>query len=152
MSKCPNCGHEIKVKYKKVILPSFLDINVWEAYKEMRVKKKKPLTDFSTVRIINKMKKFHSKGLAVNECLAVSVDKGWPDIYESVVDQPKVAVSYNTYVPPPEQKKVVCTPAQEAIHKQIFKLGRVFAKGTAKEKVDARVEIDRLKKELKEMK
>jgi hypothetical protein len=63
-------------------LPSCLDHKTWEAYREMRVKNKKPMTDYARDIVIRKLVKWADAGYDVNAILENSITGNWTDVYE----------------------------------------------------------------------
>lgn len=50
-----------KPKITQLVLPDFVSRELWESYVEMRVAKKKPLTERATKLILNDLEKFEKK-------------------------------------------------------------------------------------------
>ena len=72
-----------KKKYiKKGDLPSFIDPELWTDFLSMRKEKKSPLTDRGKKIAINKLSKFHDKGLDVNHIIETSIFHGWKGFFE----------------------------------------------------------------------
>tara|TARA_R110000868_G_scaffold258153_1_gene515503 strand:+ start:577 stop:1293 length:717 start_codon:yes stop_codon:yes gene_type:complete len=85
---------KVKVKVKDIIInnnidkkeieiPEFIDAELWNEFLKTRDKSKKAVnSDLAIKKLINKINKFHEKGLSVNEILESSVISGWSDVYE----------------------------------------------------------------------
>lgn len=62
-------------------LPAWLPLEQWEAFLAMRVKIKKPATEYAQKLLLKKLEKFHSQGVSVTEVLEQSITSGWQDLY-----------------------------------------------------------------------
>jgi hypothetical protein len=62
-------------------LPEWIPVEVWNAFIEMRIKKKKPATDWAKKLIINKLTKFKNDGENITDILNKSILKTWEDVY-----------------------------------------------------------------------
>jgi hypothetical protein len=67
-------------------VPEWLPTDLWDAFKEHRVKLKKPLTEYAEKLIINELLSFQEKGLNSVTLLKEAIAKGWSTAYE-----PKIA-------------------------------------------------------------
>jgi phage replication O-like protein O len=63
-------------------LPSWLPSDIWSEFVAMRKSIKKPLTEQAIVRMINKLVKFHEKGIDAVAQLTYSIDNCYSDVYE----------------------------------------------------------------------
>lgn len=73
-----------KVKYSKVnntILPDFITEENWDAYMEMRKKKRAVPTEHAKVLLIKKLEEFRDAGDDPNEVLQRSIMNGWTGIF-----------------------------------------------------------------------
>jgi uncharacterized protein YdaU (DUF1376 family) len=72
---------------KEQLLPNFIDRNLFNAFVEMRVKIKKPLTEVATDLLIKKLIKFESKqvGLA-NQALENSIESSYQGVFEPKIN------------------------------------------------------------------
>jgi hypothetical protein len=75
----------IKTKAKKsddLVLPIWLDTSLWNAFKEMRIKIKKPMTKYAEKLVINDLQKMIDKGIDYRISLNNSIRNSWQDVYE----------------------------------------------------------------------
>jgi len=72
---------------KEQLLPNFIDRNLFNAFVEMRIKIKKPLTEVATDLLIKKLTKFESKqvGLA-NQALENSIESSYQGVFEPKIN------------------------------------------------------------------
>jgi DNA-binding MarR family transcriptional regulator len=63
-------------------LPDWLPVDAWNGWLEMRVKRKKPLTERARTRALNKLEQMAQQGQDVAEVLDRSTMNGWTDLYE----------------------------------------------------------------------
>jgi hypothetical protein len=59
------------------ILPSFLDIELWDDYKAYRKELKRPLTAIAEKRAIRKLKLFHEQGNNITEVIENTIHNNW---------------------------------------------------------------------------
>jgi len=72
-----------KIDKKEIEIPNFIDSELWNKFLKIRDKSKKAVnSELAIKKLVNKINKFHEKGLSVNEVLESSVLAGWTDIYE----------------------------------------------------------------------
>lgn len=62
-------------------LPGWLPLELWEAFLAMRVKIKKPATEYAQKLLIKKLDNFRTHGLDITEILEQSITNGWQDLY-----------------------------------------------------------------------
>jgi len=62
--------------------PTWMPIDAWKGWVEMRKQRKRPLTDRAKTRAINKLEALHMAGHNITELLDRSTINGWLDIYE----------------------------------------------------------------------
>lgn len=62
--------------------PTWMPIDAWKGWVEMRKQRKRPLTDRAKTRAINKLEALHNAGHNITELLDRSTINGWLDIYE----------------------------------------------------------------------
>jgi hypothetical protein len=72
-------------------LPDWLDLSLWNDFKEMRKRIKKPMTERAEKIMLNKLTAFNEKGLDVTPAISSSILNSWSDIYE-----PKVSKATST--------------------------------------------------------
>ena len=65
-----------------VELPQWLPVELWAEFVLMRKTMKKPLTENATKRMLNKLIKFHDKGIDAAAQLTNSIDNCYSDVYE----------------------------------------------------------------------
>ena len=73
---------EKEYKEKDFILPSFLDIKIWNDYLEMRTKIRKPATKKAKELIILKLQKLKEQGNNPNKVLEQSIENSWQGVFE----------------------------------------------------------------------
>jgi uncharacterized protein YdaU (DUF1376 family) len=64
-------------------LPPWLDLEAWEAYREMRKKIKKPMTDRARDQLLKRLAAMHARGVDVTAALDQSILKCYTDVYET---------------------------------------------------------------------
>lgn len=62
-------------------LPSWMPLEAWEAFLAMRVKIKKPATDYAKKLLIKKLTDFIGAGMEPQAILEQSITSGWQDLY-----------------------------------------------------------------------
>ena len=62
--------------------PTWMPIDAWKGWVEMRKQRKRPLTERAKTRAINKLEALHVAGHNITELLDRSTINGWLDIYE----------------------------------------------------------------------
>lgn len=62
-------------------LPHWLPLEAWEAFLAMRIKIKKPATEYAQKLLIGKLAQFRERGLPPVEILNQSIANGWQDLY-----------------------------------------------------------------------
>jgi hypothetical protein len=62
-------------------LPHYIDPEAWADYKEMRDKKKKPLTRLGTVRALNTLERLWQEGQDITLVLNQSADRGFTGLF-----------------------------------------------------------------------
>jgi len=67
----------------KLLLPDWLPINEWNAYLEMRIKKKKPATNKAKQLVIIKIDELRKKGNCPIKLLQQSVINNWTSVFET---------------------------------------------------------------------
>jgi len=71
-----------KEKKSKIDIPEHLK-EIWTAYLEMRMKKKKPATEYAQKLVISQLEKWYPKDNNKQiECLNNSIKNSWTDVYE----------------------------------------------------------------------
>ena len=72
-----------KIDKKVIEIPNFIDSELWNEFLKIRDKSKKAVnSELAIKKLVNKINKFHEKGLNVTEILESSVLSGWSDLYE----------------------------------------------------------------------
>ena len=69
-------------KDARVDIPDWLPLNEWEAFKQMRIKAKKPMTPHAEALLIKKLEGYTNKGHDPAEVLNQSTISNWSNIYE----------------------------------------------------------------------
>lgn len=68
-------------------LPGWLPLEAWEAFLAMRVKIKKPATDYAQKLLLKKLAAFVAQGIDPQIVLDQSITSGWQDLYAPKNDQ-----------------------------------------------------------------
>jgi phage replication O-like protein O len=76
-----------------ISLPEWLDPKLWEDFKTMRKKIKKPMTPKAEELAISKLSRFRAKGLNVTSIIEKSILNDWQDIFE-----PKISATEESMV------------------------------------------------------
>lgn len=63
-------------------IPSFVDVEIWCAFHDMRNSKKKNATEYACKLLVNKLTKFNEAGLDANAALEKSITNAWTDVFE----------------------------------------------------------------------
>jgi hypothetical protein len=63
------------------VLPEWINKNTWNAFLEMRKKKRAPPTDYAIELLIKKLEGFKNQGMIPDEVLNQSITNNWTDIY-----------------------------------------------------------------------
>lgn len=71
-----------QVKKEPMVLPDWLDKDVWKAFVEMRSKIKKPLTETAVKLVWKKLEKMKESGYSTTQVLENSISNCWLDVYE----------------------------------------------------------------------
>jgi hypothetical protein len=74
--------HQLNTKYIRRELPECIPADAWNGWVEMRLARKKPLTDRAYNQAIDKLVAFKDKGQNITEVLDRSTMNGWTDLYE----------------------------------------------------------------------
>ena len=64
-----------------ILLPPFIDRDLYKEYIDVRVAKKYPVTRRVQDRLINSLVTFYNNGMDTSEILRSSILKGWADVY-----------------------------------------------------------------------
>lgn len=83
-------------------LPAWLPLEAWEAFLAMRVKIKKPATEYAQKLLLKKLADFMGSGLNPAAILEQSITSGWQDLY-APKDQQGVARGYDNATGRPVQ-------------------------------------------------
>jgi hypothetical protein len=80
-STVPNSTNK-KVKKESEVysIPEWLDEELWDAFLEMRKKKKDPPTDYAKKLLIGDLRKIKESGKDPNEALKESIKRGWKGV------------------------------------------------------------------------
>lgn len=70
-----------KAKAREFILPEWIKKETWDAYREMRQRKRAPLTDRASVLIIRELEKLKAKGHEPEDVLDQSIMKSWAGVF-----------------------------------------------------------------------
>ncbi|WGV14047.1 hypothetical protein QJS82_05090 [Psychrobacter maritimus] len=79
------------------LIPYFINDELWFAYNDMRVTKKKPATKYACKLLIKKLTSWHEKGLDVSAAIEKSIVNGWTDVFEPAVNQMRTTKQGNNY-------------------------------------------------------
>ena len=71
----------IKEKEQKYILPEWIDKNLWSEYKKMRIRIKKPMTDFAEKLAVNELQKLIDAGENQKAVIEQSIMKSWQGVF-----------------------------------------------------------------------
>jgi hypothetical protein len=63
-------------------LPKCINQELWEAYRDMRKKKRAPMTERARDLIIRKLCKWSEQGYDINAILETSITRNWTDVFE----------------------------------------------------------------------
>jgi hypothetical protein len=74
--------HQLTTKYIRAELPDWIPIDAWNGWVEMRMIRKKPLTDRAYNQAISKLDTLRAKGQNITEVLDRSTMNSWTDLYE----------------------------------------------------------------------
>ncbi len=94
------------------ILPTWLPLEPWEAFLAMRIKIKKPATDYAQKLIIKKLEYFMQEGMPPADVLEQSILKGWQDVFE-LKTQPRAAAQQSGSWPFPASSQGRVPRAQQ---------------------------------------
>jgi hypothetical protein len=72
---------EKNIKKENLVLPRWINQRDWDDFCEIRKAAKKPLSDISISRIIEKLKKFNEQGQDVSEILNQSIMNNWAGVF-----------------------------------------------------------------------
>jgi hypothetical protein len=87
-----------KKEKKEIVIPDFVLKENWEAYLEMRKKKKASPTDFAIEQILKSLAEYEKrKSGAANESLKKSVINNWTDVYEPKEESKKSVQIHNNF-------------------------------------------------------
>jgi hypothetical protein len=65
-----------------VILPEWINNELWEDFKQFRKELKKPMTELMQKKMINRLEKMRSEGQNVEDVLNQSMANGWQGVFE----------------------------------------------------------------------
>lgn len=71
-----------EVQEQGVLLPSTVDILLWNDFKKLRTKLKAPNTQRALNALKNKLIEFQNKGFDLNEIISTSYENGWKGLFE----------------------------------------------------------------------
>lgn len=74
----PSVNHQ---KAKAFVLPDCIPVDAWNAYLEMRKKKRKEPTDYARDLVVAELMKINRAGQDVRSALNASIKNGWTDVY-----------------------------------------------------------------------
>lgn len=75
-------------------IPDFIQKEVWIAYHDMRVTKKKPATEYACKLLVDRLTEWHNAGLDIHQSIKKSIVEMWTDVY-----QPKTRINQQTQSP-----------------------------------------------------
>ena len=64
-----------------VHIPVYIKEDTWEAFEEMRSRKRCPLTDFAARRVIGKLEEFWRQGYDADWLLAEAIEHSWTSVF-----------------------------------------------------------------------
>lgn len=70
-------------------LPGWLPLEAWEAFLAMRIKIKKPATEYAQKLLLKKLAEFMAAGFSAQDVLEQSITSGWQDLYAPKGQQPR---------------------------------------------------------------
>lgn len=73
--------HIKKPKKISSVLPEWIKKETWDAYREMRTRKRAPLTDRAATLIIKELEKLKLQGQSVEDVLNQSIMKSWTGVF-----------------------------------------------------------------------
>jgi len=80
------------IQKKRVILPGFIDMGLWDDYLDMRKKIRKPATEKAQELLIEDLSKLNTDGNDPNEVLRQSIKNSWQGLFP-LKDKPKISGS-----------------------------------------------------------
>lgn len=86
------------------VLPAWLPLEEWEAFLAMRVKIKKPATEYAQKKLIAKLERFMQDGMAPADVLDQSTVADWQDLYALKDRQHAAPAGYHQRAPRAEQQ------------------------------------------------
>ncbi len=72
---------ERKKDTQNVVLPDWLDAEIWSAFVAMRKSKKRPLTNYAAQLVIKKLDVFRQQGHSVSDILHASIENCWQGVF-----------------------------------------------------------------------
>jgi hypothetical protein len=107
-------------------LPLFIDPLAWNEYSSMRKRIKKPLTELSAQRLLNRCNELQAKGWDANESLRVAADCCWLSVYPhnkdmSIPDRNAATTQTNAFFADMEKAKREATRPPERILRMVGK-------------------------------
>jgi hypothetical protein len=110
-----NRGDKKRIDKKEYIsIPEWMPLNEWEAFKQMRVKAKKPMTPYAERLVIGKLEKFKQKGHDPAYLLNQSTINNWQDIYEPKGDKNAAHIKPNANYNQPSKTERLYAAARRA--------------------------------------
>ena len=67
---------------KKELMPAWIPPEAWKGYSDMRLKKKKPLTEGAIGRAVGTLERLMQEGEDLTLVLNQSEDHGWPGLFK----------------------------------------------------------------------
>ncbi|PLT21123.1 hypothetical protein [Psychrobacter sp. MES7-P7E] len=80
-------------------IPDFIQKEVWIAYNDMRVTKKKPATEYACKLLVERLTEWHNAGLDIHQSIKKSIVEMWTDVY-----QPKTRINQAAQSPASRQR------------------------------------------------
>ena len=74
---------------KEVIIPDFIDIEIWKEWEQYRKEKKQKLTATTVARQIKQLEQWHNQGHNVNGIISNSIAQGWTGLFEPKKEKQK---------------------------------------------------------------
>lgn len=83
MEIIPKPKGSIKPTTEEIIIPNFIDAELWNGFLEMRIRAKAKPTDLAIRGILNKLEDFESKNRGwANNALQSSIENNWKGVFE----------------------------------------------------------------------
>lgn len=81
-----NYKNKIKTKRKELIMPQWLDLNLWQEWKDHRNKIKAPMSEGAEKRCLNTLENLIKKGYSQEKIIGLAIEMGWRGLFEPKKD------------------------------------------------------------------